>query len=78
MKHGLMMLYQYIEMIMRLHIQGMGYGHIDFTNLFMGINSKNPQAFKISDDGEEIESFSRDLVFMDPNLCSIFTKEGHK
>lgn len=56
----------------------MGYGHIDFTNLFMGINSKNPQAFKISDDGEEVESFSRDLIFMDPNLSNIFTKDGHK
>lgn len=33
-KHGLMLLYQFIDFVHRIHLKGRNFGYLDFTNMF--------------------------------------------
>lgn len=76
MKHGLMLLYQFIEMVMNLHNIGLGFGNLDFQNMFIGLNRNKPNdGLKFNSTGDEIKNFTRDLLFLDPNLQKMFTSQ---
>ena len=77
MKHGLMILYQFINMVIKLHTAGLGFGHIDYGNLFIGLEMNKPgQKLKFTSNGEDVTNFTRDLLFMDPNLQNVLSIQG--
>lgn len=69
MKQGLMILYQFIQTVINLHKIGMGFGHVDFQNMFIGFDrNKQSKGLKFNSTGDEVTSFTRDFLFLDPNL----------
>ena len=56
-------------MIINLHKIGLGFGNIDFQNMFIGFSKNKPSdGLKFNSTGDEIKSFTCDLLFMDPNM----------
>lgn len=37
-----MILYQFIQTVINLHRIGLGFGHVDFQNMFIGLNRNKP------------------------------------
>lgn len=76
MKQGFMILYQFIQTVINLHKIGLGFGHIDLQNMFIGINRNKPgEGLKFNSSGDEILSVTRDFLFLDPNLQQIFSSK---
>ena len=58
-KHGILLFYQFIDFMIRIHKKGMRYGFIDFQNLYFVKNASiSPPKQRSDGDFEKRESFS--------------------
>lgn len=83
-KHGLMLLYQFIEFVVKIHQNtGLVFGHLDFQNLYYVYNKKNlkrmrspnrvgaptPKASESA--SSQPQNFSVSLLFLERNLYNL-------
>ena len=81
-KHGLLLFYQFIDFVIRIHKKGMRYGHLDFQNLYFvrnaqkQMNERNDaknirrslKSSKNERNDEEAGYFSVEFLFIEKNL----------
>lgn len=62
--------------MINLHKHGLGFGHVDFQNMFIGFNRNKPtEGLKYNATGDQLTNFTRYFLFMDPNLQQMFNKQ---
>ena len=79
-KHGLMLGYQFVQLLIQIHKKQMVFGHLDFQNMyFLKNGSSKPQLSssetswksKKSFKNQIINKFNYDLLFIEKDLHNI-------
>ena len=73
-KHGLMLLYQFLDFVSKIHLKDLRFGFLDFSNLYFLENRESQAQPKSS----EVKQFSVELLFIDKNLQNLAIEQNNQ
>ena len=79
---GLMLLYQFIDLVINIHEKGMNFGYLDFQNFYFIQNNHthNASKYKTPDRNNTVSKvknyFSYELLFIEKNLQILTVNEN--